>query len=180
MFFNIKEEKTPIYNTDLGLEKIVFYDSDKAKEFNDMRRKLRCLGYKIIRVVLTDSGSMKLQAVLSKRKLCKCLLDKKKIPDNDRVIPRCTTDPECCEFHVGGTGICSCTNKDYCLYQGTPKHVAVIEKMVERYDDYDRQYHDTCSTYYEDTKLGRIFSNQYNHLNDECNKAKYYYRHHGR
>ena len=39
--------------------------------------------------------------------------------------------------------------------------------MVERYDDYDRQYHDTCSTYYEDTKLGRIFSNQYNQYNNK-------------
>ena len=180
MFFKIDEKKIPEYNTDLGLEKIILYDSEKAKEFNDMRRQLICLGFKIVKVVLTDSGSMKLMAIIKKRKLCRCLLDKKKIPDNDRVYPRCHTNPECCEFHVAGTGICACTNKDFCLYQDTPKHVSIIKKMVERYDDYDRDYHDTCSTYYEDTKLGRIFSDEYNHLNDECKNAPKYYRHFGR
>ena len=51
--------------------------------------------------------------------------------------------------------------------------------MVKRYDNYDREYHDTCSTYYEDTKLGRIFSNEYNHLNNEYRNAPDYYRHYG-
>ena len=34
MFFKIDEKKIPEYNTDLGLEKIILYDSEKAKEFN--------------------------------------------------------------------------------------------------------------------------------------------------
>ena len=145
-----------------------------------MRRKLICLGFKIKKIVLTDDGSMKLIANIKKRRLCKCLLTKKKIPDNDRVYPRCNTDPECCEYNVAGTGMCACTNKEFCLYQSTPKHVSIIKKMVERYNNYDREYHNTCSTYYEDTTLGRIFSGEYNHLNDKSGNAPDYHRHHGR
>lgn len=173
------DDKNPVYNTDLGLEKTILYESEKANDFNNMRRFLTCLGFKIKKIVLTDSGSMKLVAIIRKKKLCKCLLTKKNIPDNDRVYPRCNTDPEFCEFHINGMCKC-CNDHDFCLYQDTPKHISIIKYMVKRYNNYDREHCDTCSTYYEDTILGRIFSGEYNHLNNESRNVPNYYRHYGR
>lgn len=172
---DIKKKKN--YNIDF-YDKIILYESRNASQFNTMRKRLTRLGFIIKKIVLTDDGDFKLLAKIKKKPLVECLLRVKQIPENDRVYPRCTTRPEDCEFNQ--SGICSCVDHKFCLYQDTPEHRFVIEQMVKNYNSNNRRkYHDDCSTYYEDTSLGRIFSNDYDHLNSE-NIGSKYYRHHGR
>lgn len=170
-------DKKKKYNTDF-YDKIVLYDSRNASQFNSMRKRLTRLGFVIKKIVLTDDGDFKLLAKIKKKPLVECLLRVKQIPENDRVYPRCTTLPEDCEFNH--SGICSCVDYKFCLYQNTIEHRTVIEQMVKNYNSADRKNYDDCSTYYEDTSLGRIFSNDYDHLNSENRERSGYYRHHGR
>ena len=165
------------YNTDFN-DNTVQFSTTNAKQFNSFKFRLQKIGYKIIKIVLTDDGEFKLLAKIKKKPLTKCLLKEKNISENDRVYPKCTTYPELCEFHRNG--ICECVDHKFCLYQDTLEHKSVLNIMVNNYKNYDPEHTNTCSTYYEDTEFGRIFSKEYDHLNSPNRKNSGYYRHHGR
>lgn len=168
-----KKKNGKIYNTDFGLDKILIYDSDKASEFNRDKHYFESWGYKVKKIILCDNGSIKLLAVLKKKVLYRCLLDSQKVDPQDRVRPYGGTHPDYCVYYKDG--VCTCADPKHCLYQETSHHVSIIKDMVQRYEDHtknDIDFYNKDRTYYEDTKLGRIFSEQYDHLNAKDNEDK--------
>lgn len=163
------------YNTDFN-ERYIAFQTDVAREFNEKRKYFKLLGYKILKYCLTNDGYFKFIAVLKKKSLVECLLIEKKISKNDRVRPPRTTNLYICEYYKDG--ICLCTDHDFCLYQNTEKHQAVLTQMVDSYTN-SKFRRDDDSTMFEDTSLGRIFSDDYSHLNTDDISRIVFHRHNG-
>lgn len=163
------------YNTDFN-ERYTAFQTDVAREFNEKRKYFKLLGYKILKYCLTNDGYFKFIAVLKKKSLVECLLIEKKISKNDRVRPPRTTNVYMCEYYKDG--ICLCTDHSFCLYQGTEKHQAIITQMVDTYTN-SKSRRDDDSTMFIDTSLGRIFSNDYSHLNTHEISRLPFHRHNG-
>lgn len=162
-----------IYNTDL-YEKVIAFATNDCKEFNIKRRELKMIGYKIKKNVLTNDGTYKLLAKLKKKSLVECLLREKQLQTEDHTS---NTDPKYCHFYRNG--FCTCTDYTACLYQETEDHISVIKYMVENFKDseYSIKYNASANPrMYEDTKFGRIYSHEYEHLNSESEKISGYDR----
>lgn len=145
-------------------DKFACYSSTDCQDFNNMRAYLNKLGYKILKIVLTDDGKFKFIGILKNKPLVKCLLKEKKLPERDEVYPSHDTYPKRCRFYENG--ICLCTDHSYCLYQATYKNIEELKFMANKYANYKyKKDKDKCSMYYEDTELGRIFSAEFRHLN---------------
>lgn len=157
-----KKIKHESFNTDL-LNNFYAYSNSNAIKFNEELKRLIKMNYKITNFIVDKDGVFKLTAELQKSVLTECLLRTKQMPNGNRVLNGSPTYPECCCYNLNG--ICLCSDFSSCLYQKTLEHESIIKEMVEIYNNQDKDYHDQCSTYYEDTEYGRIFSNAYNHLN---------------
>ena len=158
-----------IYNTDL-YEKAIAFSSNDYADFNRKRRELRMIGYKIKKIVLTNDGTFKLLAKLKKKSLVECLLREKQLQKEDHTN---NTDPKYCHFYR--TGFCACTDYNACLYQETKDHISIIKNMVKSFET--NEYKASANPrMYEDTKFGRIYSHEYEHLNSESEKISGYDR----
>ena len=157
-------------------EKIILYDSTRADKFNHRRKILESIGYIIKKIVLTDDGTYKLLGTIKKKPVVNWLLVKKTLPENCSKFAYYNTIPNECEFY--NKGVCGCVDHTFCLYQETSNHVDAIKSMVKIYDNYEYK-DDKDGARYEDTKLGRIFSSKYDHLNTHDRKGTGFNRNHG-
>lgn len=176
-----KKDNDLIPNSDVLVDFLVYQNSD-ANRFQDKMNEAINKNYEITNHIVDKDGIFKFTARLKHTKLTKCVLKKKKLPNKDKIWPSCTTYPSYCDYYING--VCTCANHDSCLYQKTPEHESILKEMVEIYElkehintvKYDNYRYNNDSSFYEDTEYGRIFSRQYEHLNE---LSKNYIRLHG-
>lgn len=152
------------YNTDYMM-KIFCYENSNPGEFNRMVNVYEMMGYKIKNTLLCTNGFYKLIGKLKKKEVRECLLKEKQISMDEKYRDRSFTNPQYCTYYHRD-GICLCANKSFnCLYQDKKSNRKILKKMVKEYKkkSEDKQ----ASQYYEDTKLGRIFSKTYDHFNSK-------------
>lgn len=163
------EEKRIATNKQLSKETIAI-STPSADEFNKIRDILILKGYNIVTEFLDkNDGNFKVFAKIEKEtKLKKCALIEKKIPDHDRCYPTSYNSPNQCIFYMDGQCTC-CMNDNYCLFIASKEHIEILKDMVKVYSDNreDREYLDNQSSAYTDTIFGRIYSEEYEHLNSK-------------
>lgn len=148
------------------LDKMLFRSFENTKDFIKFKTYLIDVGYKLEKCVLTDKGMLNCLFVLDSDCIrFKCALLKKQIPKNDLVYPSINTDPSLCKYHIGGVCYLDC-NK--CMYQESYINIRNMQVQSEIYD----HKNDNDSSYYEDTKYGRIYSAKYSHLNGDMKLNK--------
>lgn len=148
-------------NTDI-LKSITAYETKNADKFIRHMEILKDQNYKITKHILDDNGNYKLLAELEPAEIVDCMLRNKNIPEHDLVRNPNPRRRNICVFDYGH---CTCADKSKCLYQKTPENEDIIKTMVKKYENSDVEYYNKCSSYYEDTEYGRIFTWSYEHLN---------------
>ena len=169
---NLFKKKKQIQINKLGktenikLDKVLFRSFENAKDFVRFKTYLIDVGYKLEKYVITDKGILNCLFVLDSDCIrFKCALLKKQIPKNDLAYSSMNTDPNLCKYYIGGVCYLDC---DKCMYQESYINIRNIQVQSEIYD----HKNDNNSSYYEDTKYGRIYSDKYSHLNGDMKLNK--------
>lgn len=167
-FFKKLFKKRIRYTRDI-LPKIETYSSDKASIFNEAIRDYQADGYEINKLDVCEGKFSFVAEMKGWVKLPKCLLEPNKVAENDVMLPTYQnhSKPSNCEFYISGS--CNrCASKHGrhgCLYQDNEANRGVLERMVEYYAiENEKKGYDNNSQSFQDTKLGRVFSNQYDKI----------------
>lgn len=173
-FFKKLFRKRIRYTRDI-LPKIEAYSTDRASIFNEAIKDYQADGYEINKLDICDGKFSFIAEMKGWVRLPKCLMESNKVAENDVMLPqyRNHSKPSDCNLYCEGLCIgCGVKHgRNSCLYQDTEANRRVLEQMADYYnrENAEKNY-DNNSASFQDTKLGRVFSNQY----DKIYYEKYY------
>lgn len=160
------------------LPKYLSYATSDNYWFNFELELLEKQKYNITSFGVDKDGNFKLVAKLKPALLTRCVLKEKEINEAEDFYLNCKyrhlyNSPIHCKYYNKEKGLCTCGNRNSCIYQKTKKHEAILKKMVNIYKKKSKKNQEYLHSYfYDNTEYGRVF----NKNNYDLNEMKFYDR----